>query len=217
MRFRAQLQNMADSEIKAMIPQYLFDEIKRKDPKPLFKAFIVGQEGNAETNWVGVGKIIKTWFADAIGKIARKIFPRMRLFHNHAETNDQAGREEIGEVAGVRTKTIDGKFSALIAAYIYPEYRDLPLDIASIEAEAKVQGDVSGDIHAVDIEEVTGIALGSSKVSRPGFPGATLLGELQAMHNELQLGHKVQGRKLALGLKINTDQQERKFKLVEEA
>lgn len=195
---------MADSEIKAMIPPYYFENIKRRDPKPLFKAFVVGQEGQAEANWVGVGKVVKTWFKDAIGKLSRKIWPGMKLFHNHAETNDpDETRPEIGEVAGSRTKMIDGKFSAMIAAYIFPEYKKLPLDIASIEADIHVDNTFGDDeVHAVDVEDVKGIALGSSKVERPGFSGATLLGELQAFagkakptgKSKWQLGYKITGR-----------------------
>ena len=179
MKFKAILLHMAAAEIKAMIPPYYFDEIKRRDPKPLFKAFVVGQEGKAEATWVGVGAVVKTWFADAIGKLTRKIWPGLKLFFNHAETNETEGRQEIGEVAGSRSKTIDGKYSAVIAAYIYPEFKHLPLNVASIEAEVNIN-DVDDDIRAVNVEDITAIALGNSAVNKPGFPGATLLGELQA-------------------------------------
>jgi len=182
MKFRAQFQEMADSEIRAMIPPYFLEDVKRRDPKPLFKAFIVGQEGEAEGSWVGVGKVVKTWFKDAIGKLSRKIYAGMKLFSGHAETNEHEGRTQIGEVAGSRAKTIDGKFSAMIAAYIYPEYKNMPFDVASIEADINVN-DVSGNIHAIDVDDITGIALGNSAVDKPGFPGATLLGELQAFAN----------------------------------
>jgi len=179
MKFKALLLHMAAAEIKAMIPPYYFDEIKRRDPKPLFKAFVVGQEGKAEATWVGVGAVVKTWFADAIGRLARKIWPGLKLFFNHAETNETEGRQEIGEVAGSMSKIINGKYSAIIAAYIHPEFRHLPLDVASIEAEISIN-DVDDDIRAVNIEDITAIALGNSAVNKPGFPGATLLGELQA-------------------------------------
>ena len=179
MKIKAVLLHMAATEIKAMIPPYYFEEIKRRDPKPLFKAFVVGQEGKAEATWVGVGKVVKTWFADAIGKMARKIYSGLKLFYGHDETNQQEGRQEVGEVAGVKTQTIDNKYSAVIAAYIYPEFKNLPLDVASIEAEIESQ-DIDGDVKAINVGDITGIALGNSAVNKPGFPGATLLGELQA-------------------------------------
>lgn len=182
MKFKARLLHMAATEIKAMIPPYYFDDIKRRDPKPLFLAFVVGQEGKAEATWVGVGNIVKTWFADAIGKMTRMIWPGLKLFHGHEETNETEGRQEIGEVAGSRAQTVNNKYSAVIAAYIYPEFKNLPLNVASVEVEVESQ-DIDGDIRAIDVKEITAIALGNSAVDKPGFPGATLLGELQAFAN----------------------------------
>lgn len=214
MKIRARLLHMAESEIKAMIPPYFLESVKQKDPKPLFKAYVVGQEGQAEAQWVGIGKVVKNWFKDAIGKLVRRIYPGLKLFKNHAETNEpNENRIEIGEVAGSRAKTIDGKFSAVIAAYIYPEYKNLPLDIASIEADILINDVGDDDIHAVDVDDVTGIALGNSAVDKPGFPGATLLGELQAF-----AGKPKQADKVKWQLSYNrTRQGERKFELTKEA
>ena len=181
MIFRATLLHMASNEILEMILPYQLEDIKRRDPKPLFKAFVVGQEGKAEAEWVGIGKVVKNWFASAIGKLSRLIHPGMRLFHNHPDPGSDKQRPAIGEVAGSRTKEIDGKFSAIIASYIYPEYRNLKLDIASIEADLNIDsGDINGDVHDINVENVSAVALGDSKVNSPGFPGATILGELQA-------------------------------------
>lgn len=185
MIFRAKCLHMAQNEILEMIPPYMLEDINRRDPKPLFKVFVVGQEGKAELNWVGFGKVVKTWFADAIGKVSRLIFPGMRLFHNHPENvinPEDDDRPSIGEVAGSRTKDIDGKFSALIAAYIYPEYRNLTLNIASIEAELNLEsGQIEGDVHDRNVDNISAIALGDERVNRPGFPGSTILAEYQAM------------------------------------
>jgi len=213
MKIRAKLLQMAESEIKAMITPYDFDNIKRKDKNPLFKAFVVGQEGKAESNWVGVGQVVKHWFKDAIGKLTRLIYPGLKLFHNHAETNDpDENREAIGRVVGSRSQEIKGKFSAVIAAYIFPEYKNLPLDIASVEANVLIDDTLTDEIHAVDVEDVTGIALGNSAVDRPGFPGATLLGELQAFADKSK---QTEGRKWQLGFKI-TGRGEQKLALAEE-
>ncbi len=185
MIFRAKCLHMAQNEILEMIPPYMLEDINRRDPKPLFKVFVVGQEGKAELNWVGFGKVVKTWFADAIGKVSRLIFPGMRLFHNHPDTvtdPENEDRPAIGEVAGSRTKEIDGKFSALIATYIYPEYKNLTLNIASIEAELNLEsGNIEGDVHDRNVDNISAIALGDDRVNKPGFPGATLLAEYQAM------------------------------------
>lgn len=213
MKISARLLHMAESEIKAMITPYDFDSIKRKDKTPLFKAFVVGQEGEAEARWVGVGQVVKHWFKDAIGKLTRLIYPGLKLFHNHAVTNDpDENREAIGRVVGSRSQDIKGKFSSVIVAYIFPEYKKLPLDIASVEANVIVDSNLDEEVHAIDVQDVTGIALGSSKDDRPGFPGATLLGELQAFAKESK---QTEGRKWQLGYKF-TGQRERKFNLAEE-
>ena len=183
MKFRAKLQSMAANEILSMITPQTLERIRKSDPKPLFKAFVIGQEGEASANLVGVGKIVKTWFKDAIGKLSRRMYSGMPLFHGHAETNSQDGRESIGEVVGTSTLDIGGKFSAFVATYIYPEYKNLPLDIASIEADITTDG-FNSEIHAINVEDVTAIALGNSAIENPGFPGATLLGAVQAFVNK---------------------------------
>ena len=183
MKFRAKLQSMAANEILSMITPQTLERIRKSDPKPLFKAFVIGQEGEASANLVGVGKIVKTWFKDAIGKLSRRMYSGMPLFHGHAETNSQDGRTPIGEVVGTSTLDIGGKFSAFVATYIYPEYKNLPLDIASIEADITTDG-FNSEIHAINVEDVTAIALGNSAIESPGFPGATLLGAVQAFVNK---------------------------------
>ena len=194
MRFRAQLQAMAKSEILAMIPPYMLERIKERDPKPLFKAFVIGHEGDVKATLVGIGKVVKTWFKDAVGKLSRKIWAGMELFNGHQmDGNYHDGREQIGEVAGSRAQDVNGKFSAVIAAYIYPEFKNLPLDVASIEANVEVDS-ADGEIHAINVGEVTAIALGNSKVDTPGFPDATLLGEIQAfVKKEIQFTKKGEG------------------------
>lgn len=194
MIFSAKLQSMAANEILSMITPFTLERIKQSDPKPEFKAFIVGQEGEASAKLVGVGKIVKTWFKDAIGKIARRIYSGMPIYNGHALTNEQDGREPIGEVVGTRTKEIKGIFSAFIATYIYPEYKSLTLDVASIEADVKMDM-LDNEVHAVNVEDVSAVALGDSAIASPGWPGAKFLGVAQAFQafidkntNQLQAG-----------------------------
>lgn len=119
---------------------------------------------------------------------------------------------QIGEVVGSVAKNIKNKLTAFAAIYIYPEYRNIPLDVASIEADISIDPEEKG-IHAIDVQDITGIALGNSNVNKPGFASATLQGELQAFADRLKLTDKPKWR---LGYKT-TNRQERKFKLIEEA
>ena len=214
MRIRAKLLHMAESEIKSIIPHDIYSEIKQTDPHPVFRAYVIGHEGEATATWPGVGKIVKNWFSSAINKIAKKLQYGLKIFHNHAETNEHEGRTPIGELVGKTIKTIKDRVNAIAITYIYPQYRNLPLDVASIETTVDIDMNDSG-VYGVNVEDVTGIALGNSAVDQPGFSGATLLSELQAMAKKRGIEHEIPDR-LQLGYSVkNTDQQD-KLKLVEE-
>ncbi len=180
MKIRAQLRCMSESEIRDMIPPETLREIKRKDPAPLFKAFVIGHEGEAEGVLVGVGNIVKRWFRDAVEKLHSKVRAGVQLFNGHAETNSHDGRISIGEVAGKKLMRVKDRLSSVVACWIYPEFKHLPLDVASIEASVDLDNDRRGGLYVADVGELTGIALSNSAIERPGFPGATLLGQLQA-------------------------------------
>jgi len=181
MKIRAQLHMMAESEIAAMVGADKIAQIKLTDKSPMIKAFVVGHEGEARGNLIGVGNIVKRWFGDAIVKLFNKLTTGLQLFHGHAaNTNDTSGRIPIGEVVGKKLLNIKDRISSVVACYIYPDFRNLPLDVASIEADIDLRGDSKDSLYVADVNEISGIALGNSQVETPGFPGATLLGQLQA-------------------------------------
>lgn len=182
MKFLAQLQEMAASEILNIIPHEIYQEIKEKDPTPVFRAYVIGHEGEATGKKVGAGTVIKNWFSSAINKLVDKLQFGTKVFHGHGLTNEHLGRQSIGEVVGKAVKTIKDKLSAIAITYIYPEYRNLPLDVASIEADINIDP-TRDSIEAVDVADFTGIALGSSVVEKPGFADATLLSQIQAFAN----------------------------------
>lgn len=181
MKFLAKLQQMAASEIMNIIPTDVYEEIKRKDPHPLFQAYVVGHEGEATGTMVGMGTKVLNWFSSAINKLWQKMKYGTKVFHGHNIDSSHGGRQSIGEVVGKTIKTIKERVNAIAIAYVYPEYRDLPLDVASIEADVNINPDDS--VHDVDVGDITGIALGSSAVEKPGFAGATLLSQIQAFAN----------------------------------
>lgn len=180
MIIRAHLRLMASSEILGMISPEKYREIKNKDPRPMFKAFVIGHEGESRGNIVGIGNIIKTWFKSAIAKMHDRITAGIQLFHGHGATNETAGRVPIGEVVGKKLIEIKDRLSSVVACYIYPEFRNLPLDVASIEADLNLRPNEDDKSYVAEIENITAIALGNSLIDKPGFPGATLLGQLQA-------------------------------------
>jgi hypothetical protein len=96
-------------------------------------------------------------------------------------TNEHEGRKPIGEVVGKVLSDIAGKLSSIAIMYIYPSYRDIPLDVASIEADITLPETINPNARVVDVdvEDITAIALGNSQINKPGFAGATLLASLQ--------------------------------------
>jgi len=184
LKIRVALHCMASSEIAGMIPEETIAEIKKTDPNPLFRAYVVAHEGEAKGNLVGYGNIVKKWYRAIVDKLHEKIEAGLQLFHGHGATNDQAGRIPIGRVVGKALKEIAGRWSSIVACYIEPASRRLNLDVASIEAEIDLDVDGKGNIIANDVNNVSAIALGNSEIETPGFVGATLLGQLQAFAKE---------------------------------
>ena len=189
MKILARLQEMAESELLEMIPTSTYIRLKAIDDKPLFRAYIVGHEGKSEGYLVGVGNAIKTWFRSAIQKLHEKLQLGLKIFNQHNEDSSHVGRETIGELVGKALKIIDDKLTTIAAIYIKPEYRSLPLDVASIEADVDLERMGEAD-YSTDVHEVTGIALGNSKMNKPGFANATLLAQLQAFskNNSIKIG-----------------------------
>jgi len=190
---RAELQNLAKREILEMVPADTISRLKETDSKPEFKVFCVGHEGVAKAQELSFGtRVVKAYHyvKNMIFKMGEKLAFGTPCFNGHGETNSHAGREKIGEVVGKSVKMIGDKLSTLAVTYIYPQFRKLDLDIASIETNVEYipKGVSSGDV--IDIDKITGIALGSSKVNAPAFPGATALGVIQAFSKESQFNRK---------------------------
>ena len=211
MKFLAKLQSMASSEIMNIVPNDIYEEIKRKDPHPLFQAYVVGHEGEATGKMVGGGKRILNWFSSAINKLWEKLKYGTKVFHGHNVDSSHEGRQSIGEIVGKSIKTIQNRVNAIAITYIYPEYRDLPLNVASIEADVNINPEHS--VHDVDVGDITGLALGNSAVDKPGFADATLLSQIQAMSKKLEITDEPKWE-----LSYNrTRQGEQRFELVKEA
>jgi len=182
MRIRATLIEMASSEIMSIVDPRMYSAIKKSDPKPHFKAFVVGHEGESSgrvsidgSNFVSV---VKRWYRSAIEMMHEKIRLGIALFKGHVyESNDERGRSKIGMVVGKKLQDIKGILSEIVIAYIYPEFRDQELDVASIEADIILNDE--GGVYSAEVEDIHGIALGNSKTEKPGFAGASLLGIVQ--------------------------------------
>lgn len=178
---KAHIRAMAEDEVMQMIPGRVIKDIKREDPHPLFKAFVVSHEGVAGITVVGRGKTIQRWFAGAVRALAMKMKIGTKVFSGHAENNDHANRTQIGEVIGKGMEKISGFLSAIAVTYIYPQFKNEDYDIASIEANIMIPKDAKEfEVNEPDVLGITGISLGDSKKDKPAFPDATLQVALQA-------------------------------------
>lgn len=180
----AQLHHMAQSELDEMLEAGTIERLKAAgDPAPMIKVFSIGHEGTARPSMVtsqGKVRVTLQYLRDAVNLIAQRVGKGVIAFKDHAATNLHAGRKTVGQVVAKTVKEIDGKLHALTAIHIFPEHRDEDLDIASFEANAKFGTDKDNNAKLWDLENITGIALGSSKEGKtPAFPGATLRGAFQ--------------------------------------
>jgi len=180
---KGEVQNMARSEVLSMIPQDTLERIKHTDKRPEIKVFAIAHEGEAQGTELSFGMKMKKAFGyvkDMIVRINEKLQMGTPIFNRHADTNEHAGREQIGELVGKTIKYVGNRLSALAAIYIYPQYRKLPLDIASFEANVEYIPKSKEAAEVIDVEEITGIALSNSAIDTPAFKNATLLGVVQA-------------------------------------
>jgi hypothetical protein len=175
------LQEMAAEEVLRNVSALDYRRIIKADPKACFKAFCIGHEGESSGKVIGIGKVIKKWARAAIEKMTNVLEVGTKVFHLHEMTNDHEGRNPIGEVVGKSMSDVAGKLSSIAIMYIYPEYKDVPLDVASIEADITVPETINPNTRSVevDVDEITGVALGNSQIVKPGFAGATLLATMQ--------------------------------------
>ncbi|MFA5379556.1 MAG: hypothetical protein WC455_27610 [Dehalococcoidia bacterium] len=175
------LQLMASDEIMQYIPPSTIQEIKAKDAHPLYRAYIIGEEGEAVPVVVGYGGRVLNWLRSSISAMVTRLQYGTKIFFNHAETNEAQGRTAIGELVGKALEYMNGKMRAIAVTYIYPEHRDLPADAASIEAEIELDPTgKSNVVDAVHVRDISGIAVFDKSKHKPAFPAAGLIAQLQA-------------------------------------
>jgi len=177
---RATIQAMSQAELNDIVDPLTMAHIKESDPHPEIKVFSVGHEGKADINLPGFGTAPFTWIQAAVRKLADRIKLGTPAFARHtSDTNSHEGRTKIGEVVGKVVTEIGERLNTLTAIHIFPQYKSRPLNIASIEAEIEFDHD-EHQAWPTNIQNVSGIALSNSDTDTPGFPGATLVGVMQA-------------------------------------
>lgn len=176
----AAIQALSKSELDDIIDPYWIAGIKGKDPNPEVRVYSIGHEGDANLHLPGIGRKTFTWIQAAVQWVADKLSLGTPVFDRHdPNTNSHTGRNQIGEIVGKAVRQIGDRMNTLAAIYVYPQFKSRPLDVASIEAEIEYNHDGS-QAWPTGIKNVSGVALSNSGIDTPGFPGATLLGAVQA-------------------------------------
>ncbi|HBJ74696.1 MAG TPA: hypothetical protein DDY86_04065, partial [Syntrophaceae bacterium] len=73
MKATVQLQLMAADEIMQYIPPATITAIQAKDAHPLFRAYVVGEEGNATPNVIGIGGRVLNWLRASISAMVQRL------------------------------------------------------------------------------------------------------------------------------------------------
>lgn len=185
MKTKVELQLMADGEILQYIHPGTYQSIIGKDSHPLFRAYCIGEEGDATPKIVGGGSRVLNWLRSAISTMVQKLQFGTKIFLHHGTTNAHEGRTVVGELVGKALEYVDGKMRAIAVTYIYPQHRDVPADAASIEAEIEIDPTgTSNTISDVHLQKITGIAVGDKSKVKTAFPAAGLVAQLQAFEEQ---------------------------------
>jgi len=162
-----------------IVPAADLAALKARDPSPFLQAFSICHEGIANPTVLGETARPITWLRQAVETIKRVVVKGVKFFFGHNADSSTEGREALGEVVASGEREIDGKLHHVVVGYFPNRERVADLDICSQESDWDLLPGPAGYI-ADRLIRLTGIALSSSKVDRPAFPGAVRLGMVQA-------------------------------------
>ena len=164
--------NLSPDELKNSIPE---EKLKALKGKGILQAYTLAHEGVSQPKVLGAGKQVLKWPRAVIRTIAEKIKEGTKFFLGHGETNDHTGRESVGEIVSSFVKEIGGRLSHIIVGHFPNAEKVQDMDVCSMEADVYTDPEnIVGDVN-----EISGIALGSSDKENPAFPGALRLGTVQ--------------------------------------
>lgn len=168
---------LSPEELKQKIPKEKLEQLKGKG---VLQAYTLAQEGLSHPKILGQGTETLRWPKSVIHQIAEKIKQGTKFFIGHGENNSHDNRESVGEVLTSFVKEIKGKISNVIIGYFPEKEKVNEMDTCSMEADVFTDNDnIVGDVN-----DVSGIALGSSDKDNPAFPGALRLSMVQCFGKE---------------------------------
>lgn len=184
----ARIRAFPKSRILSIVGEDRIRQLKISDPAPEIRAYVVGREGQARFEMPDADTMsVRTfqWFDRAVRWIHDRLTVGTKVFNRHvAGTNEHEGRIPIGEVVGKDLIDDNGSTATVAAIYVFPEARDMKLDVASMEADISFEPADGGPLVPTSVQSITGIALSDGSIDSPGFPGARLLERVAAFHGK---------------------------------
>lgn len=174
------LKHMAQADIMGMVDPIVLAKIKETDSSPTIKVFSIAHPGAVKGFFSKFGNVKVHYFEDSIKKIYNLIDTGLECFLGHGKNNSHAGRDVVGRVIGKSLEKIDDIIHDVVAVHVLSEHKHRKLNVASMEVDVGFTQDDNGDAYIQNVHALTGIALGDGDKESPGFPGATLLAEMQA-------------------------------------
>ena len=142
------------------------------------RAYVTAHEGVSISREIQNGQTGRTeisWPRQAIKDLSDCIAKGTKFFIGHREgTNDHDGRTPVGRVISSFVRNVNDKLQSISVGFFPDKTRTSNMDFCSIEAEVKTLNN-----SVCDVEDCSGISLGSLKTDSPAFPGTVLLQSLQ--------------------------------------
>ena len=147
------------------------------------RAYIVAHEGTSRGREVQNGQTGRaeiSWPRQAIRDLTSCIAKGTKFFIGHRDgTNSHDGRSSVGRVVSSFVRNVNDKLQSIAVGFFPDKSRTTGMDFCSLEANVNTRNDA-----VCDVEDCSGIALGSLKEGTPGFPGTVLLQSLQCFSSE---------------------------------
>lgn len=192
--------DLQPDEIRSQIPK---EKLALLEGRGELRAYRLAHEGTSRPMDLTRGQQLLKWPRAVIHRLTQKIQAGTKFFVGHGTgTNEHDGRRSVGEVVASFVKEIGGKLSSIIVGHFPDKAQIDNMDVCSMEAEVRTQEDVVGDV-----DQVTGVALASSRNTSPAFAGATLLSTLQCFdenkpgEGETEMADKVTFEDVVRGIK----------------
>ncbi len=201
----SRIEEMSLDDVRTRIGAARMSALHESTERPMFVSLLAAHEGWSTGSFTtGAGarrKARKKWGRAVISDLTAKLRAGVPVFLFHGGR----ARRPVGEIVAAAERWAGGVLAAEgIACISDPEVKQKiragELDTCSIEAEVECHGnprDPQSSWIVDAVRKVTGVALGNSRVVRPGFPHAALLAAVEEFDEADKTGAGADAEKIA--------------------